>query len=326
MLSFVRVVDIFLFILVDLFRIIVDGRKCAVRVLEKVDILLAVKNILLLNYILFVNNMSTFSKTRTAHFRPSTIIRNKSANIKRNISTTLTNDNTNAISATLTSDKPEDITNTIPDAPKRQIEKYFKTMHCVNLECRPDRWEQTVKEFEKLGPEYTLNRFDAIRDVKNPVAGTAKSFMTLIQMAKDQGMPAILVGEDDMTLYSKSAEMWEKSILELPDNWDILSGGMYYTQNRQKVSNTLCKVEDFACMHFICIRNTCYDKILSYSKDNMGRRHIDRFIGKIATQKKLNIYLTWPMISRQRASYSDLKKRDVNYNISCFNKELLFIS
>ena len=262
--------------------------------------------------------MPTFSKTRTAYFRSSNPIRNKSINTQITKSATLANDKPE--------DTPEDTPETISDVPIKHIEKYFKTMYCVNLECRPDRWEQTVKEFEKLGPEYTLNRFNAIHDAKNPIAGCAKSFLTLIQMAKDQDMHAILVGEDDMAFCSKSAEYWEKSVSELPDNWDILSGGMYYTQNRKKVSNTLCKVDDFASMHFICIRNTCYDKILSYATNNMGRRHIDRFIGKIAAQKQLNVYLTWPMIARQRPSYSDLVKKNVDYVILAENRGLCFIS
>ena len=206
------------------------------------------------------------------------------------------------------------------------IERYFKTMYCVNLECRPDRWKQTVEEFKKLGPDYTLNRFNAIQNVNDPVLGCATSFLTLIQMAKDQNMPAILVGEDDIMLYSKSAEMWEKAISELPDNWDILSGGMYDTKNRVQVSNMLCKVTDFSCTHYICIRNTCYDKILSYSKNNMGIKHIDRFIGKLSKQKKINVYIVWPMIARQREGYSDLKKSNINYNIGCQSNRLVFIS
>jgi GR25 family glycosyltransferase involved in LPS biosynthesis len=144
-------------------------------------------------------------------------------------------------------------------------------------------------------------------------------------MAKDQNMPAILVGEDDIMLYSKSAEMWEKAISELPDNWDILSGGMYQTQNRLKVSKMLCKVGDFSSTHYICVRNTCYDKILGYFKNNMQRKHIDRFMGKLSEQKKINVYLAWPMIARQREGYSDLRKKNTNDNITCKRRGLVFI-
>lgn len=33
------------------------------------------------------------------------------------------------------------------------ILKYFDKVYCVNMDKRPDRWEQAKKEFKKLGIE-----------------------------------------------------------------------------------------------------------------------------------------------------------------------------
>jgi GR25 family glycosyltransferase involved in LPS biosynthesis len=267
--------------------------------------------------------MAIFSKKRTARFRTSTIvhkINNATSHPRTNV------DATSPLKTDVDDIQSNNTKNTNNEIIESKVEKYFRTMYCVNLESRPDRWRQTVEEFKKLGPDYTLNRFNAIRNTRNPELGCATSFLTLIQMAKDQNMPAILVGEDDIMLYSKSAEMWEKAISELPDNWDVLSGGTYIIKNRMKVSSTLYKVNNITCMHYICIRNTCYDKILSYFKNNMGKQAIDRFIGELSQQKKINVYLVWPMIAGQRPSYSNLEHKNVDYHKTYRYNKLLFLS
>ena len=196
----------------------------------------------------------------------------------------------------------------------------------MNLASRKDRWEQTVKEVEKLGNTYKLERFEAIEDTRNPAHGNSLTVRAIIQMAKDQNMDAILLGEDDLELCDKSREAWETGVSELPEDWDILLGGVYYARGRIKVTEHLCKLSDFCALHFVLIRNTAYDLVLEYGKNNMGFNNIDRYMGRLAMRKKLNVYVVWPMVSSQRAGYSNLRKKDVDDNKNNKRKGLNFLT
>lgn len=204
--------------------------------------------------------------------------------------------------------------------------KYYKTIYCINLANRTDRWRETEEEIKKLGDEYKLVRYEAIENAEIPVKGHAQTFMNIIQMAMDQNMEAILVGEDDLVLYEESRELWEKGVSELPDNWDVLLGGVYYLHDRKSVSHCLCKVSDFCALHFVLIRKTAFDLILEYEKNNYALKNIDRYIGKLTRLNKLNAYVVWPMVSSQRNGYSDIRRKNVNNNISNKKRGLVFLT
>jgi len=202
----------------------------------------------------------------------------------------------------------------------------FRTIYCMNLESRTDRWEQTVEEVKKLGDKYKLIRFNAVANSKNPQLGNAQTILNVITFAKENNMEAILIGEDDMVLCEASKDAWETGLSELPNDWDILSGGVYHTRNRKVVTPHLCSLLDFCAMHFILISNTVYDQILSYETNNFGYKNIDRFIGKLTTNGSIKTYVVWPMISSQRAGYSDLRKRNVDDNRVNKSRGLIFIT
>jgi hypothetical protein len=203
---------------------------------------------------------------------------------------------------------------------------YSKTIYCMNLKCRPDRWAETVEEVKKLGNDYRLIRYEAVEDRKNPVRGNAQTFLDLIRMAKKQKREAILIGEDDMVLCDESRDGWERAVDELPDNWDILLGGVYFIKGKEDITPHLCKITDFCALHFIMVRRSAYDLVLNYEKNNYGFRNIDRYIGRLGVTGKLNVYLAWPMISSQRAGYSDLRKKEVDDNKTNKKKGLVFLT
>jgi GR25 family glycosyltransferase involved in LPS biosynthesis len=196
----------------------------------------------------------------------------------------------------------------------------------MNLESRTDRWEQTVEEVKKLGDDYRLIRFEAIADSRNPQLGHAQTFMNMISYAKDNEMQAILIGEDDLVLCDASREAWEAALTELPDDWDVLNGGIYHVRGRKQVTPHLSTVMDFCATHFILIRNTIYDKVLNYTKRNFGFKNIDRYIGKLTQNGDAKTYVVWPMVSSQRAGYSDLRRRKVDDNRSNKRKGLVFLT
>lgn len=241
-----------------------------------------------------------------------------------------------------------------------------QTIYCMNLAYRKDRWEATKREVKKLGSEYSLIRVDAIQNKEKPWLGHAQTFIKIIRMAQEKKLPAVLIGEDDMGLCKESKTVWEKGFKELPDDWDIYLGGIYYCSARTPISSVLSKIGDFACTHFILIRAKAYDKIIAYENMNQGGEHlkrrkqksfrkpklalrrakqklsrqkqskpfvqrhvmmkfIDRFMGYLSETGTLHCYVSSPMISTQRDSYSDIAHVHVNRNGVPHCKGLVFL-
>ena len=195
----------------------------------------------------------------------------------------------------------------------------------MNLVSRPERWEQTVNEVKKLGDGYQLIQCEAVENKQDPTLGHSQTFRGLIKMAKDANMEAILIGEDDLVLCEESRAAWEAGLAELPKDWSILSGGVYYARDRKIITQNISQIFDFCATHFILIRNTIYDLILEHENKNIGFKNIDRYMGKLTALKKINTYLVWPMVSSQREGYSDLRKRNVDDNKANRNRGLVFL-
>lgn len=190
-----------------------------------------------------------------------------------------------------------------------------RKIYCINLKERPERWKKVQKEVEKMGDSYELIRFDAIKNTENPRVGAANSFISIIEQAKWDNKEDVLIIEDDLILHSKSKEIFESTYKTLPTDWDVFLGGVYYYKTKTNINKKLVKVGDFCSLHFALFRNTSYDKIISYKTNKANTRtHIDRYMGLMSANKDLNVYVAWPMFAKQEAGYSDLKKKNVNYN------------
>ena len=251
-----------------------------------------------------------------------------------------------------------------------------RTMYCLNLKERSDRWEQTQTEFRKLGSEYTLHRYEAIPNADMPWVGHSQTFVNIVRMAKEKSLPAVLIGEDDLVLCSRSKEVWEQGFKDLPDDWDVYSGGAYLVTERKPITETLSKVGCFCSTHFILIRNTIYDKIIEHAtrhgsyvpkpkftikrkpslnqrmrsrnrkkrlirritsrhgkgpsrepdwSKNRIQKFMDRYMGWLSENGKLNCYLTWPMVSSQRAGFSNIQNREVDVNEENELRGLVFL-
>lgn len=139
--------------------------------------------------------------------------------------------------------------------------------------------------------------------------GISESFKKVIQ--ENINEEKILIFEDDIKFTSdKSIVYFDECIKSLPEDWDILLGGSYWFQEENNLGN-LIKVNDFSSLHCTLIRNTAYKHFLSHSD---SPKDIDRHLGKLSSEGKLNVYLCNPMIAIQYNGYSFNRDGVVNYN------------
>ena len=122
---------------------------------------------------------------------------------------------------------------------------YFDAIYCINLDERTDRWEFSLKQFEKLEISDRVERFSAIRcqDIKtrNELAdsyginlsrkkrwyrfprpgaiGNCFSHLEIVKLAKKRGLKNVLVFEDDITARDDWKETLNCALSDL-DNFD----------------------------------------------------------------------------------------------------------
>ena len=152
--------------------------------------------------------------------------------------------------------------------------------------------------------------------------GISESFKQIIRESKD--LSHVLIFEDDVKFTSKhSRENWEICKSKLPDDWDVLLGGSYQydLHESQPQDKALIRLADFSSLHCVLINAKCYEHILSHDTSEVP--HIDRWLGKLAKENKINVYLCNPQIAIQHNGFSRTRGKDVNYDYLLTDKNIL---
>lgn len=188
--------------------------------------------------------------------------------------------------------------------------------YCINLKERDDRWKSTVAEFDKIRkylPNAELVRVDAIKDSDNPKWGLSQTISGIVKMAQDREDPWVCMMEDDCEFLDAGKLM--KALENPPKDWDVLSGGSYYTQKYTKIDEHWAETSTFCSTHFIIVRKSVYSLFLNPTSQCNEINHIDRWLNKVANEGKCKYYLVMPMPVRQFAGFSNLRKKIVNDNV-----------
>lgn len=192
---------------------------------------------------------------------------------------------------------------------------------CINLDKYPERWNRTKREFKRTFPnteQPKLHRYPAIDRTEDaePGRGCGETFCQLIQRAKSNKWPYVVICEDDVQFVDGAYTKLHKALSCAPPDADILLGGSYCLRfSSPKVFNAhWLKVNgSYASHHFVIFYASAYDKVLGY-KDHPNYRHLDRFIGNRFAGRSLNVYVIWPMIAKQYDGFSTTMRKHVQYN------------
>lgn len=184
--------------------------------------------------------------------------------------------------------------------------KDFK-IFCINLTKRPDRWEQSIKEFYKLHIDDVF-RFAGIED-KDPLIGCGASHFSILKMWQNMGKHLIIF-EDDVQFINnyKDIELYIKDALSI--GFDMLYFGANITTPIERVTDRLGILTHAQSTHAYCVHKDFIKHILSF--EHMLGKPMDLIYAEnIIPYNKC--YITIPMLAIQRPSYSDIEKKNVNY-------------
>ena len=222
---------------------------------------------------------------------------------------------------------------------------FFDAIFCINLDSRPDRWEQCLNQFKKLKIENKVQRFSAINfSHEDPSfkkilgrAGCCLSHIEICKIAQKNKFKNYLVFEDDFDFLGNEKQIIEnlnEYTNQLPVDWDLyyLGGNVnedYGYEAIEKFSNNLYKVNSCHTTHAFAMNEKFYDKFLSLMPNMESIFHwlneheaIDVFFSRY-TLNNHKCYINNPMLALQSAGYSNIENSYFDYQnwmISSFHQ------
>lgn len=201
-------------------------------------------------------------------------------------------------------------------------------VYVINRSDREDRWEKFKQINQNLFQIFEVHRWEASSpggEIKDVVDAIFDSFYRCIKNSPDE---CIIIMEDDAYLAKGGIEKVKKSWEDLPVDWDVLIGNHYFFGSMRILSDHLAKpIGRASTANFIVARKTLTSKI----EENLKKREIpsmrdfDHYL--TSDEVPINNFTIWPMISREIASFSDHKQKnlDSSYKIRENAFKYLFI-
>ena len=214
------------------------------------------------------------------------------------------------------------------------ISNMLKYHYYINLDHRADRNKDTIKLLKYIGIEEP-RRFSAIKQ-ENGALGCSMSHLECLKLAKKNKYPYVAILEDDIELSSHTSKSLGKSgtscniteqdiqtrIKDVIDKkFDVLFLGGNNIGNYEKIdpNNNYIKINNCQAPHSYIVKEHYYDTLLQNIEESInllsktGSNHycIDMYFKKL--QKTDEWWFMTPPIFIQKADYSDIQKKHVNY-------------
>lgn len=194
------------------------------------------------------------------------------------------------------------------------LNEYFKNIFCINLDKRPDKWEDSLKEFQKIGLS-GVTRFSGVDgNPDNLVSkllpgevGCILSHLSIIKKAKENNLENILVFEDDVVFHQHFNEMFESTINSVPTDWDML----YFCGNHQgglrMIKPGIARVFYTFTTNAYAMKSTLYE----YFINELSKLQYQVDVVYAQKHKTISIYCFKPHLAWQRSGISDI------HNVYC---------
>jgi GR25 family glycosyltransferase involved in LPS biosynthesis len=196
---------------------------------------------------------------------------------------------------------------------------YFEKIYCINLDSRPDRWNEVQQEFEALGVS-SYERFPGVIAHSGRL-GCSRAICGAIDKALAEECRAVLICEDDLH-FPRGGEYTNRklqaAISQLPEDWDALYLGatltnQFHAKPVEKYSADLLKLKSAFTTHAIAYsrKGLLAFKQAFEPSDSWGDsivaayEAIDVYLAKDYLHKN-NCYITNELLSFQRPSHSDI--------------------
>ena len=190
----------------------------------------------------------------------------------------------------------------------------------INLDSRPDRKQHAEGQLSLLGIH--AQRFKAIK-LKNGAIGCTMSHLKLLETAKANNWPHILIVEDDIlftnpSLFTKQLE----NFLANRKDFDVLLFAGNNIPPYTVIDDSCVRVSKCQTTTGYLVQRHYYDTLIANFKEGVAllmrepHKHVLYAIDKywFHLQEIHKWYLITPLTVVQREDYSDIEKRPTNYS------------
>jgi glycosyl transferase family 25 len=188
----------------------------------------------------------------------------------------------------------------------------------INLESRKDRKNLVEKELTLLG--ITPNRFNAIQ-LENGAIGCSMSHLKCLEIAKQNNWEHVLIVEDDIKFLDPKLFIKQFNKVWNIRNFDVLLIAGNNVPPYVKIDESCVKVTRCQTTTGYIVMNHYFDTLIQNIREGIGKlmrepsKHIFYAIDKywFHLQQRDRWLLITPLTVTQREGYSDIEKRNTNY-------------
>jgi hypothetical protein len=199
------------------------------------------------------------------------------------------------------------------------LSKYFDKIYVINLDRRPDRYEEFQKEISKYGIE-NVERFSAIDGVTitpNNMKllageiGVLESHLEIVKKCKEEGLKNVLIMEDDV-YFSDEILKLDEYMAAVPEDWEFLyfGGNHVYGEPPILVNDKVIKLNYTVALQCVAINSSVFDVVEGVLPKR--QKQVDAYYAEL--QETFNVYGFYPNMAKQTAGFSDIQNRNVDYS------------
>jgi glycosyl transferase family 25 len=153
----------------------------------------------------------------------------------------------------------------------REINEVFPHKICINLDRRPERWEQMRAKFERCGLQ-DVQRFAAVDGVQAIVPanwsdsagayGCLRSHLEIIIEARRLGLPNVLIFEDDAALDPDLHEKFSSYFQQVPADWEMLHFGANHMAAPIEISPNVVRITSANSTFAYALNRAVFDSFI----------------------------------------------------------------
>jgi hypothetical protein len=189
---------------------------------------------------------------------------------------------------------------------KLKFNEVFEKVVVINLARRNDRLASITKELNAHNIEF--ERFEAIDGQELGISGVAACAMShraVIEKYKD--CENLFIFEDDAELKPDFALLWDKFIVNLPDDWQMIYLGCNRIESNP-IADGVARLLQGVATHAYGAKQSMFDSLIRASK---GAEPVD--LSYMQLQMSVPVYVAIPSMVGQVAGFSDIENRFTDY-------------